>query len=193
MPELELLPINREEMAPVAPTPASVTVQLQHDVEQFYYREAELLDDWKFRDWLALLDEGVRYLMPTATNATTRDRRKSVSPPVSYVMDDGKSGLEVRVARLETGMAWAEEPPSRTRHLVTNVRIAPTEQPDLLVVRSNFLVLRCQKERDVIQYVGTRVDRLRRTSEAPSSWIVLRREIFMDQATMQTHNLTVFF
>jgi len=192
MPE-QLVSLNKEELEVPQPTLGAVSLQLQHDIEQFYYMEAELLDDWKFRDWLELLAEDLRYLLPTVTNAQTRDRRKSVSPPVSYIIDDRKKHIETRIARLETGMAWAEEPPSRTKHLVTNVRIKLGDGPSILLVRSNFLVLRCQKERDTIEYVGTRYDTLRAESAVKGGWQIVKREIMMDQATLQTHNLTIFF
>ena len=95
-----------------------ISMELQHQITQFLYREAALLDDWAFRTWLELLDDDLSYTMRTRVNAQTRDRRKCVQPPTTWIFNDTKSQLERRIARLETGMAWAEEPPSRTRHLI---------------------------------------------------------------------------
>ena len=91
---------------------ALVSLELYHRISQFLYEEARLLDDWQFRDWLALLDDDIRYTMRTTVNAQTRDRRKGVQPPTTWIFNDNKDQLERRIARLETGMAWAEEPPS---------------------------------------------------------------------------------
>ncbi len=105
------LPAGGDEMS------AQVSLELHHRISQFLFHEASLLDDWKFRDWLAQLDEEIRYTMRTTVNAQTRDRRKGVQPPTTWIFNDTKDQLERRIARLETGMApRAEEPPSRTRH-----------------------------------------------------------------------------
>jgi 3-phenylpropionate/trans-cinnamate dioxygenase beta subunit len=107
--------------------------------------EARMLDDWQFRDWLAQLDDDIRYTMRTTVNAQTRDRRKGVQPPTTWIFNDNKDQLERRIARLETGMAWAEEPPSRTRHLISNLQISETDVPDVFAVRLNYLLYRAQK------------------------------------------------
>ena len=62
---------------------AQVSLELHHRISQFLFHEASLLDDWKFRDWLAQLDEEIRYTMRTTVNAQTRDRRKGVQPPTT--------------------------------------------------------------------------------------------------------------
>lgn len=170
----------------------NVPLELHYEVEQFLYREAELLDDWLFRDWLALMSDDIRYTMRTTVNAQTRDRRRGVQPPTTWIFNDTRFQLERRIARLETGMAWAEEPPSRTRHLVTNVRVQSTGTPGEFDVRVNYLLYRAQKERDETFYVGRRDDRVRRDAN-PHGWLVCRREITLDQATLSSHNLSVLF
>ncbi|OLL27982.1 3-phenylpropionate dioxygenase [Burkholderia sp. SRS-W-2-2016] len=171
---------------------AAVPLQLHHEIEQFLYREAELLDDWRFRDWLALMAADVHYSMRTTVNAQTRDRRRSVQPPTTWIFNDTYAQLERRIARLETGMAWAEEPPSRTRHLVTNVVVNATDEADTFDVRLNYLLYRSQKERDETIYAGKRCDRVRRADNA-AGWQICRREITLDQATLNSHNLSVLF
>lgn len=117
-----------------------ISMELQHQITQFLYHEAALLDDWAFRAWLELLDDDLSYTMRTMVNAQTRDRRKGVQPPTTWIFNDTKSQLERRIARLETGMAWAEEPPSRTRHMVSNCIISETAQADVFSVRVNYLL-----------------------------------------------------
>jgi 3-phenylpropionate/trans-cinnamate dioxygenase beta subunit len=172
--------------------PAAVDAETERDVRNFLYFEAELLDDWRFRDWLELLDEGIEYTMPTQANALTRDRLKSVSPPTSFYFCDNKGQLEQRIRRLETGMAWAEEPPSRTRHLITNVRVGATETPHQYRVRSNFLLYRQRMAMDIDIYAGQRTDILRR-SDNSAGWAICRRDLVLDQATLASNNLSILF
>ena len=169
-----------------------VPLALHHEIAQFLYHEAELLDDWRFRDWLDLLAQDIAYTMRTTSNAQTRDRRRGVQPPTTWIFNDTHAQLERRIARLETGMAWAEEPPSRTRHLVTNLVVRATENPDEFEIRLNYLLYRTQKERDQALYAGKRMDRVRRADTA-AGWQICRREIVLDQATLTTHNLSVLF
>ena len=170
---------------------ALVSLELHHRISQFLYEEARMLDDWQFRDWLAQLDDDIRYTMRTTVNSQTRDRRKGVQPPTTWIFNDNKDQLERRIARLETGMAWAEEPPSRTRHLISNLQISETDVPDVFAVRLNYLLYRAQKERDETFYVGTRVDKVRRLPG--DEWRLLAREIVLDQAVITSHNLSVLF
>ncbi|WP_353254579.1 3-phenylpropionate/cinnamic acid dioxygenase subunit beta [Burkholderia anthina] len=169
-----------------------VTPALHHAITQFLYREADCLDTWRFRDWLALLSRDVQYTMRTTVNAQTRDRRKGVQPPTTWIFNDTKAQLERRIARLETGMAWAEEPPSRTRHLLANVRVEPADAHGEYDVYVNYLLYRSQKERDETFYVGARRDRVRRADDV-GGWHICRREIVLDQAVLSSHNLSVLF
>lgn len=169
-----------------------VSLQLHHQIQQFLYHEATLLDDWRFRDWLDLLDEEIRYTMRTEVNAQTRDRRKSIQPPTTWLFNDNKFQLERRVARLETGMAWAEEPPSRTRHLIANCQVTETDSPGVFAVRVNYLLHRAQKERDESFYVGTRFDRVRRL-DGEDRWCLAERHIVLDQVLITSHNLSILF
>src|SRR5713226_8673687 len=97
---------------------------VSREVEQFLYREARLLDDRRFHEWLELLTDDVHYWVPI--RETMQQQPDGFHPEdelaVSY-MDDNKEFLTMRIARLDTGLAHAETPPSRTRHLITNVEI----------------------------------------------------------------------
>src|SRR5438067_13788246 len=107
------------------------------EVEQFLYREARLLDERRFHEWLALFTDDVHYWMGARANRYPRNSKAiSILSPNRYVEDDRtredelsildetKETLAGRVARLETGMAWAEDPPSRTRHVISNIEVA---------------------------------------------------------------------
>ena len=162
-------------------------VALQFEIEQFLYREAELLDDRRFRDWLDLLDDDIEYGIPNRHNVAGGDAGELAGPEEMAWMHDTKRILEWRVNRFGTGMAWSEQVPSRTRHLVSNVRVTPTDDADRYEVRSSFLVYRNQGTRETI-YAGYRDDVLRRAGE---SWTICRRRITLDQATL-AGNLSIF-
>jgi 3-phenylpropionate/trans-cinnamate dioxygenase beta subunit len=93
------------------------------------------------------------------------------------------------VKRLATGQAWAEEPPSRTRRLVTNLRIE--EAAGGIRALSNLLLYRTRHDADVQIFVASRDDVLRRDGER--DWLIARRTIVLDATTVPGHNLSVFF
>lgn len=164
---------------------------LQHEIEQFLYAEAEMLDEGDMHAWVALFTDDVRYVMPTRTNRLRRERGQEVGKETDLAyFDDDKGSLQARVKRLDTGMAWAEDPPSRTRHLVTNVRVTPLETEGEYAVRCCFFLYRTRLRTDENLFVGRRHDVLRRT---PEGLRIARREILLDQNVILAKNLSVFF
>ena len=164
---------------------------LRQQIEEFYYLEAELLDERKLRQWLELLTEDIRYWMPLRYNPLERPENISdeVSPPgEAYYFDDDWKSLKIRVERAYSKIAWAEVPPSRTRHLITNVRIKKNDSAEV-EAHSNFLVYRTRQESDKDIFVGTRQDTLRR---AGASFKIARRTIILDQAVLDAKNISVF-
>ena len=164
---------------------------LRQQVEDFYYREAELLDERKLREWFDLLAEDIRYWMPIRHNRL--ERPESVAeelskPGEAYYFDDDIKSLKIRVERAYSKIAWAEVPPSRTRHLITNVRVKKDDGNDI-EVESNFLVYRTRMETDKDLFVGTRHDVLRRVN---GSFKIARRTIILDQAVLDARNISVF-
>lgn len=173
------------------PTRPTVSLELQHEVEQYYYFEAKLLDDRRFDEWYELLADDLFYWMPVRRNFQTgRPKDEWGGPDDIAVFDDDKETMGWRVKRLATGMAWAEEPPSRTRHLLTNVVIRPAENHDELDVESCFLVYRTRLETQLDQFVGARHDRLRRHPE--HGFQIVRRHILLDQNVLLANNVSIF-
>src|SRR5207244_1939893 len=140
---------------------------LIREVEQFLYREARLLDDRRFRVWLTLFTDDVRYWMAARTNRYPKSSKAiAILDPDRYVEDDvgradelaildeDKQTLTGRVARLDTGMAWAEDPPSRTRHMISNIEVEPGKTESEITVYSNFIVYRSRAETEEDFYVG---------------------------------------
>ena len=172
-------------------------------VEQFLYREARLLDSRQFRRWIDLLTDDLRYWIPMRSN-----RYSAASKSISILdgsryeeddlskesdqafMDEDKGSLRRRVDRLDTGMAWAEDPPSRTRHLISNVEVEPGERESEVKVYSNFIMYRSRGETEEDFYVGSREDVLRNVD---GSWQLASRKIVFEQNVLSAKNLSNFF
>ena len=177
--------------------------EIVREVEQFLYREARLLDERRFHEWLKLFTDDVRYWMGARTNRYPRSSKAiAILDPARYVEDDmtkedelaifdeDKRTLSGRVARLDTGMAWAEDPPSRTRHLITNIEVEPGEGASEVKVYSNFIVYRSRAETEQDFYVGARQDVLRRVA---GDWKIAGRKIVLDQNVLTAKNVSIFF
>ena len=160
-------------------------------VTQFYYREARALDTLALDDWVAMLAEDIRYWMPVVSNRVGRDVGKELTEPGQLAhFEDDYTSLKNRVARLQTGRAWAETPPGRTNHLISNVEVVG-EDDGLLDVRSKFLLWRSHLETDQEMFSGARRDRLR--ADADTEWKIAERTIVLDHAVLTQKSLGVFF
>ena len=134
----------------------------QFEVERFLYREARLLDRKEFDQWLELFTDDVHYFMPLRRTRTKRELDQEFTQPGEMAwFDDNKMVLAGRVAKLATGTAWAEDPPSRTRHIITNVLVVE-DRGDELDVESNFLLYRTRLKSEEYTWIGSRQDTLRR-------------------------------
>jgi 3-phenylpropionate/cinnamic acid dioxygenase small subunit len=176
---------------------------LIREVEQFLYREARLLDARRFHEWLELFTDDVRYWMTGRSNRyqksskaiTILDLDRYVEDDLTRedelaLLDETKETLAARVTRLDTGMAWAEDPPSRTRHLLTNIEVEPGASDSELTVYSNFIVYRSRAETEQDFYVGARQDVLRRVD---GGWRIASRKLVLDQNVLTAKNISVFF
>lgn len=179
-----------------APHRSPIDAGLQLAIEQFLYYEAELLDEHRYREWLDLFSDDARYRVPTQANRLRRDRGDEASPEGAVALfDDTKTTLGWRVRQLETATHWAEDPPSRTRHLVSNVRVAARAAEGEYDVRSNFICYRNRLADQVDLWVGERRDVLRRIGDddgdARAAWQLARRTVTLDQNVVLSRNLSV--
>jgi 3-phenylpropionate/cinnamic acid dioxygenase small subunit len=161
--------------------------QVKDEIEAFLMEEAELLDEGRLREWLDLCTDDIRYEVPVRV---TRERvsGRGISRAMAHWTDDW-TALEMRVLRQETEYAWAEDPPSRTRHFITNIRLSAGEGEDEIAVRSNVLLFRNRgdsPDSDLIS--GERRDVVRRVD---GRWRLARREVILDHSTLPTHNLPI--
>ena len=106
--------------------------------------------------------------------------------------DEGKDTLTRRVRQIRTGVHWAEQPPSRICHMVSNVQFLDEPAGDAaeVAVKSRFLIYRNRVETETDLLVGKREDVLRRAGDA---WRIARRKIILDQSVLLAKNLTFFF
>jgi len=175
--------------ARTASRPPTGAQALWLELMQFYIREAWLLDERKLTEWLALFTDDVLYFMPRRKNVTRRESHRELTPLGDLaILEEDKRYLEMRVARLDTGMAWAEDPPSRTRHLVGNLEATRLPSGEVQA-RTAFLVYRSHLETDHQLLSGYREDVLRRTRDG---WKVARRTIVLDANVLLDKNLSVF-
>lgn len=163
---------------------------LKDSLENFYFNEAELLDDRKYNDWFALFCEDMRYFMPLRTNRTRRDLHlEYTSDNESAYFDEDHNSMSTRIRKFYCGGNWAEDPPSRTRHLISNVRVVEANE-DQVSVKSAFIVYRNRLERQTEIFAGERLDTLMRVDD---TFRISRRTILLDQSTLLTSSLSFFF
>jgi 3-phenylpropionate/cinnamic acid dioxygenase small subunit len=164
---------------------------LRTEVEQFLYFEATLLDDRNFADWYRLFADDIHYWMPNRMNRLMQESHlERTTEKEMGLFDENKLSLGWRVKQILTQKHWAEDPPSRARHLVTNIRIEPTAVDNEYEVRSNFLVYRNRLEDEVDFWVGERRDLLRRLDV--QTWQIARRTVILDQNVVLSKNLSIF-
>jgi p-cumate 2,3-dioxygenase beta subunit len=135
------------------------------EAEDFLFHEAALLDAWRLDDWLALLAPDAVYRIPS-NDAPGTDPRATL-----YTIADDIERIRARVTRLKDRNAHAEFPPSRTRRMISNVRVAGDE------VHSNFVIYRFRRDEDVRQYVGSYKHSLK------------NRKIVLREAILDRHEL----
>lgn len=164
--------------------------ELQYEIEQFLYREAELLDQHRYQEWFDLFADDAHYWVPIRDTTT---QQPDGIPPEGEVrvahFDDDKRALQMRLTRLQSGLAHSESPPSRTRRLVGNVRIEPLREGGELLVRSNFMLFQSRRESAEFLFAGEREDRLRNAGDA---WLIVRRKVILDHNVLP-RALSVFF
>ncbi|MBO0865382.1 MAG: 3-phenylpropionate/cinnamic acid dioxygenase subunit beta [Mycobacterium sp.] len=155
---------------------------------QFLVDEAYLLDAQQYEAWLDTLTDDIRYLMPVRVT-TALGAGFDTSPGMAH-FDEDKYSLSRRVARFRTEHAWTEDPPSRLRHHITNVRTFEGTDDTELCVESAELLFRSRGDvneaalvscgrRDVLRWCGSQLKLAQRT-------------IMVDESVLRMQNLAVF-
>jgi len=159
------------------------------EIVNWLNREVELLDLLEERQWMeTMVSKDIVYQMPLRT---TVERARGLGfVDKAFHLDERYGSLDAKVRRNETGLAWAEDPPSRVRHHVSNIRVGES-RGDRVNVRSNVLVFRTRQENVVPNiYSGERHDVL---GIENGDWRLLKRVIYLDHTAIPAHNLAFFF
>ena len=166
--------------------------QLHFEITDFLNRESALLDDRDYGRWHEdFLHEDVVYRVPKIIEREAGSNRKSYSEDV-YFFDENYETFRARIDRFEKEYAWAENPPSRVRHFVSNVIVDPADESNEYDVRSNVLVYRSRgnsHEHDLLS--GDRRDRV--VYDEQDGYLLRERLVFLDSIVVGTKNLPFFF
>tara|TARA_R110000772_G_scaffold268731_1_gene398306 strand:- start:8504 stop:9064 length:561 start_codon:yes stop_codon:yes gene_type:complete len=159
-------------------------------VSDFLVDEAEILDEFRLDEWLGFLAEDIHYCVPVRQTKSVADKGVSSAFRTMHY-DDNYGTLMFRVKRfLETKSAWSEDPRSRTRRLVTNLRVHQGASVSEYEVRSYLLITRNRFESTEIETLtAERKDTLRLVD---GELKLARREIMIDMAVLAWPNLSVF-
>jgi 3-phenylpropionate/cinnamic acid dioxygenase small subunit len=172
-------------------TPRRVPIgsTLYNRLLEAYYDEAAMLDELRFVDWTNWLAKDLRYTAPQRMTRLLAEHDESIDRTVMH-FDENYQTIMARVKRLRGNSAFAEDPPSRTRRLVTNIRVETTEIENEYGVRGYFLLSRSRFEKSLLTVMsGERRDRVRDLGER---FELVSRETILDQAVLGMPNLAVF-
>jgi p-cumate 2,3-dioxygenase beta subunit len=151
------------------------------EIEEFLINEAALLDEWRLEAWLTLMAPDARYLVPPL-DIPDADHHDTL-----FLIADDRRSLASRVRQLLSGTTWAENPRSRTRRLITNVRLLAAEGGEARAT-ANFAVWRFQHEQSDV-YVGQYRHVLVR---GPSGLLFRERRAVLDLETLRPHGKLSF-
>ncbi|WP_416877494.1 aromatic-ring-hydroxylating dioxygenase subunit beta [Litorimonas sp.] len=168
----------------------SVGSEIYNRIAEALYVEAMLLDELRLEEWSSFLATDLIYRAPLRLSRDRAENDKSIVHTMNH-FDEDYGSLMGRVARLtQTKSAWAEDPPSRTRHFVSNILAWETGTKGEFSVKSNGLLTRNRFEEDHMQVVSyVRNDILR---DVGGELKLAKREIVFDMAVIGTHNLSIF-
>ena len=170
-------------------------LSLMREIEDFFHKEADFLDEREYDKWLDLFTDDVVYWMPMRKNVSFANRGGDITAEddVAWFHDD-KETLTKRVRQIQTGLHWADEPISRVSHVITNIRLAEPistlGEGAKTTTKCRFIVYRNRLESETDFLVGRREDTLTRSH---GELKISRRKIILDQSVLLAKNLTMFF
>ncbi|MDG2472861.1 MAG: aromatic-ring-hydroxylating dioxygenase subunit beta [Pseudomonadales bacterium] len=177
-------------------------IERQYAIEQFYYREAGLLDGRQYQQWLSLVSESIRYIVPARVNALVNNRQRGEEVMIAIdnelegsdglgcpIREESYAHLFVRVDRAYKMNSWADNPPARTRRIIGNVEVLD-HSDESVRVRSNFHLFFARPGSDNFIYSGQRNDQL---LIIDGNFKIADREVIMDYANIDVPTLGLIF
>lgn len=183
--------LDQECQKAFASKPSLVPVELERSITQFYQWESRLLANRRYQEWFSLLSKDIRYWMPLRNNKMLRELNGEFGSRDAFAyFDEDWNAMEGRVRKIQMDIGWAENPPSRVRHHVTNIMIVPRDENSCFV--STFaLVYRNRGEEVVDLFSCERQDILRRVDTA-AGYEIIWRKIILDSGSMFASNISFF-
>jgi p-cumate 2,3-dioxygenase subunit beta len=157
-------------------TIAAPNVVTRAEVEDFLYHEAALLDEWKLKEWEALLTDDATYYVPP-NDQLEGDHRSTL-----FLVADDRERIRQRIIRINDPNCHAEYPRSRTRRMISNVRILGVDG-ELVTVAANFVCYRYRRYERIREYVGAYRHILRRSGD---SFRIKERRVLIDAHELGT-------
>jgi 3-phenylpropionate/cinnamic acid dioxygenase small subunit len=180
----------------------AVSPEEQRSLERFYFQEARLLDNRQYQQWLAIVTEEVRYLMPARGNPMVDNSERGHEHMISVereledsnslgcpIREEGYVHLMLRVERAFKINSWSENPPARTRRLIGNIEVMSRENDEWSVL-SNFHLYYARPGNESVIYSGQRRDVLK---VSDGSHRIQSREVIMDYADIELPTLGLLF
>jgi p-cumate 2,3-dioxygenase beta subunit len=160
---------------------SSIELPSRQEVEDLFYKEAALLDEWRLEEWQDLLTEDASYEIPP-TDVPEGDSRNTL-----FIIADDAVRIRSRVKQLLGKAAWSENPRSRTRRMIANVRVVGNDG-DIILVTANFAVHRMRYE-SVDTYIGHYDYKLVRKG---NDLKILERRAILDNEALRPHGKISF-
>jgi 3-phenylpropionate/cinnamic acid dioxygenase small subunit len=165
-----------------------ITPEIHLEITNFLHEEAYLLDNRRYKEWLELLADDLEYRMPL--RETVEGVGVENIAEDSSFFEETKKSLTTRALRLYTKSAWVENPATRQRHLITNIMVEGTSNPNEFKVRSYFLFKRSRGSSHTIEEMfGERNDIIRKVND---EYKIAVRTIYPDQSVITTMNMSMF-
>ncbi|MCB0962454.1 MAG: aromatic-ring-hydroxylating dioxygenase subunit beta [Acidimicrobiales bacterium] len=161
-------------------------VARHHEVAQWLYREARLLDERRYTEWLDLWTDHATYVVPT-TRVNAQGGLRSAGDGELHLLRTGKDVLRLRIEKLRAGNAWAEEPPSQTVRTISNIEVSP--ELEGLLVRSNVVLHRVRYTDDTEVHAASRADRL---VSVDGAWRLAERRVRLAHGALRAANFQLF-
>jgi 3-phenylpropionate/cinnamic acid dioxygenase small subunit len=181
--------IDATEPELVAPSRVPIGSPVYNRILEAYYDEAEILDELRYNEWTAWLAKDLRYSVPQRLTRLLADHDKSIDRSVMHY-DENYQTMCARARRLRGNSAFAEDPPSRTRRLITNVRVQLTDIDNEYRVLNYMLLTRSRFQQTQMAVLsGERRDRIR---DLGSRFELVEREVIIDQSVLGMPNLAIF-
>ena len=159
-----------------------------NQIMQQLIQEAKALDELRLGDWLNLLDDDIFYHMPLR-RTLMRDGGSQFDTSTNWYHEN-KASLEFKVRRIEAGSAWAEDPATRVRRLISNLTLYKSAEPDTYYAESYLLVTRSRGEETSPDVISARRDDVVKLNA--DGFKILQRSIFLDQTVLGIPSLAFF-